>query len=282
MKCEICGKETFKFGNGTYYLEDEKHFLIPFFYCRYCNSFIREVDENSIASHLKSASHTNLKNEQRFYKERIGFFEYIYTLANRHTSSISNWLDFGCSYGHLIEFLKEKNIESVGIEISQEVYQYALKKGLTIYSSIEKLPEGKKYDVISLIDSLYYCDKPINIIRGLYDRTKQNGLLILRITNRNWLAKLKKVFLKKEIGLALGDATISYSRKSISCLLENNGFKILKISSSEKGKSMAIKIKIFYILTSILNILSNGLINLSPGLIVIAKKNSTHNDFAAE
>jgi hypothetical protein len=124
---------------------------------------------------------------------------------------------------------------------------------------------------------LYYSDEPKNLIRGLYDRTNQDGLIILRITNRNWLAKLKKVLLKKEIGLALGDATISYSKKSISCLLENNGFKILKISSIEKGKSMAIKIKIFYVLTSILNILSNGLINLSPGIIVIAKKNSTHN-----
>jgi hypothetical protein len=101
MKCKICGQETLKFGNGTYYLEDGKHFLIPFFYCRNCNSFIREVDGNSISSHLKSASHTNLRNEQRFYNERIRFFKYIYTLAKRHTSSISNWLDFGCSYGHL-------------------------------------------------------------------------------------------------------------------------------------------------------------------------------------
>lgn len=282
MKCEICEHEAVNFGNGTYYLEDGKHFSIPFFYCRNCNSFIREVDEKSILSHLKSASHTNLKNEQKIYTERIRFFGYVYTVTNRYAGFISSWLDFGCSYGHFIDFLKGKGIKSEGIEISQDVMQYALNKGLSIYSSIENLSENKKYDVISLIDSLYYCDKPVELIRGLYHRVSHNGIIVLRITNRNWLAKLKKVLLKKEIGLALGDATISYSRKSISYLLENNGFKILKIISSEKGKSMALKIKIFYVLTSILNTLSRGVINLSPGLIVIARKNSTHNEPADE
>lgn len=149
-------------------------------------------------------------------------------------------------------------------------------KGLTIFESIENLTEGKEYDVISLIDSLYYCKEPINLIRGLYKKTRQNGLIILRITNRNWLAKLKKFIFRKEIGLALGDATISYSKKSISYLLEKNGFKILKITSIEKGKSIATMTKIFYILTSILSILTIGKINFSPGLIIIAKKNSTH------
>lgn len=128
MKCKICGQKTFIFGNGTYYLADGKHYLTTFFYCRNCNSFIREVDNNSIFSHLKAASHTNLKNEERFYRERIKFFKYIYSLTTSHKSSISNWLDFGCSYGHLIEFLKEKNIDSDGIEISEVARHYAQKQ----------------------------------------------------------------------------------------------------------------------------------------------------------
>jgi len=106
MKCKICEQQTSEFGNGTYYLEDGRHFLVPFFYCRNCDCFIRDVNNDSVFSHLKSASHTNLHNEERFYRERIRFFEYIYSFIEKQKSPVSNWLDFGCSYGHFIDFLK--------------------------------------------------------------------------------------------------------------------------------------------------------------------------------
>ena len=277
MKCKICGQKAINFGGGTYYIENCQDFLIPFYYCHNCNCFTRDVDDNFIFSHLKSASYTNVKNEKKFYRQRIKFFKYLFSLTKKHTNHISNWLDLGCSYGHLIDFLNLQGVDSDGIEISEEARKFAQNKGLGIFEKIESLPKGKKYDVISLIDSLYYIKEPISLIKKLYDITSSNGLLIIRITNRNWLAKLKKSILGREPGSVLGDATISYSKESIAYLLENNGFKILNITSIEKGKSIAIKTKIFYILTSVLNILSFNIINISPGLVVIAKKNPMHN-----
>jgi 2-polyprenyl-3-methyl-5-hydroxy-6-metoxy-1,4-benzoquinol methylase len=269
------------YGNGTYYLEDGKKFSVPFHYCRNCNSFIRQVDERSVLSHLNAASHTNIENEERFFKMRIEFFQYLFFLTAKYADSITNWLDFGCSYGHLLEYLKERNVECSGIEISEEVRVFAQKKGLIIFESLDTLPEEKKFDVVSLIDSIYYSNEPVKLIKSIYSRIHQHGLVVIRITNRNWLAKVKKILLRREPGLALGDATISYSKKSISFLLERNGFKILKITNTEKGKSMDLKISIFYLLTGILNSVSFGLINLSPGFVVIAKKNSMHNETSA-
>jgi 2-polyprenyl-3-methyl-5-hydroxy-6-metoxy-1,4-benzoquinol methylase len=277
MTCKICGQGTYNFGNGTYYLEDGKHFLVPFYYCKNCDCFIRDVNNDSVFSHLKSASHTNLHNEERFYRDRIRFFKYIYSFIEKQKIQVSNWLDFGCSYGHFIDFLKEKGIDSHGVEISEVVRQFARKKGIAVFESIGHIPERQLYDVISLIDSLYYCPEPVSLINDLYNKLNQNGMMIVRITNRNWLAKLKKTLFRKDIGLALGDATISYSKKSISYLLEMNGFKILKMTSIEKGKSHDFKTKVFYFLTSMLDIFSFGLINLSPGIIILAEKKSLHN-----
>jgi 2-polyprenyl-3-methyl-5-hydroxy-6-metoxy-1,4-benzoquinol methylase len=273
MECKICGRITIMYGHGTYYFEDGKTLPVPFYYCRNCNSFIRQVDEKSVLSHLKAASHTNIKNEERFFNMRIEFFKYLFMLTKKHSESIINWLDFGCSYGHLLEYLKGRDIECCGIEISEEVRVFARKKGLKIFENLDELPEEKKFDVISFIDSFYYSNEPVKLIKYSYSRIRENGLMVLRITNRNWLAKIKKKILRRDLGLALGDATISYSKKSISFLLERNGFKILKITNIEKGKSMNFKIAVFYIMTAVLNTISFGLINLSPGLIVIAKKN---------
>jgi 2-polyprenyl-3-methyl-5-hydroxy-6-metoxy-1,4-benzoquinol methylase len=181
-------------------------------------------------------------------------------------------LDFGCSYGHLLEYLKGRGVEGYGIEISKEVRVFAQKKGLTIFENLDTLPEEKKFDVVSLIDSIYYSNEPVKLVKSIYPRIKQDGLMVIRITNRNWLAKVKGILFKGELGLTLGDATISYSKKSLCLLLERNGFKILKITNTEKGKSMDLKIRIFYLFTAILHTLSFGLINLSPGVIVIAKK----------
>jgi SAM-dependent methyltransferase len=282
MECKICGGVSIICGHGIYYLEDGKSFPVPFYFCRNCNSFIRKVDEKSVLSHLKAASHTDIKNEERFFKMRMRFFKYLFSLIETHNYSPDSWLDFGCSYGHLLEYLKEKNIECAGIEITEGVRLLANKKGLMIFESLDDLPVEKRFDVVSLIDSIYYSDEPVKLIKSLHSRILQNGLVIIRITNRVWLAKVKRILFNGELGLALGDATISYSKKSISYLLERNGFKILKITSIEKGKSLEFKVNIFYFLTAILNTISFGLINLSPGLIVLAQKIALNEDRFSE
>ncbi|MCL2247248.1 MAG: methyltransferase domain-containing protein [Lentimicrobiaceae bacterium] len=276
MKCKICGHAMIEYAQGTYYLEAGKLFSVPFYYCKNCNTFIRKVDMNSIFSHMNAASYTAIKNEEKFYKARINFFKYIYSIVKKHAGSgMANWLDFGSAYGHFIQFLSKENIDTEGIEIAEQVREYARSKGQKIYETIDAVPSDKKYDVISLIDSLYCSDEPVALVRKLFSMNKENGLLVLRITNRNWIAKFKKRILKKEINLALGDATISYSKKSVTLLLENNGYKIVEIKTLEKGKSLPVKTKLFYIITTILHFLSIGLITLTPGLIIVAKKSST-------
>jgi len=220
---------------------------------------------------LKSVCYTNIENEEAFYRSRIKYFKYIYSVLSKYSNNVLNWLDFGCSYGHFLEFLHDQKIDCEGVEIAECVRRYAQKKGLIVYKDIKDLPE-KKYDVVSLIDTLYLVNEPVSLIKEIYNITNDNGLLLLRITNRNWLAKIRKRLLKKDLVFCLGDATVSFSKKSISYLLENNGYKILKITSHEKGKVMNLKVKAFYTLSWLLNMVTIGLINISPGLIIIAKK----------
>ena len=277
MKCVLCNKEIREFGKGIYYLEDKQHFTVPFNYCNDCDCFIRNIDNKQVFSHLKAASHTNIDNEHRFFNERINYFMYLYDLANKHSNSIKHWLDFGCSFGHLLEYVKTLNIDGVGVELSEQVRQYVKEKGVRAYEKVSEISENERFDVISSIDSLYYCNSPVELITELKERLNSKGILILRVTNRNWLARFRKKYLKKELGLSLGDATISYSNKSLSILLKKCGFDVLLCTSIEKGKNIALKTKLFYKLTSLLYNLTFRKVNFSPGIIIVAKK-STHNN----
>lgn len=268
-------KDSNKKMHPAHYLEDGVRFSVPFNYCPNCKTFIRQVDDQAVLSHLKAASHTDLRNEELLFKMRISFFRYLFNLVKKTIMPVKSWLDFGCSYGHLLEFLKEKGIESYGIEISGEVREHARQKNLTIYSTVDELPAEKKFDVVSLVDSLYYLNDPVALMKKIHESIRQDGLVIIRITNRNWLVKLRRYFAGDDMGLAIGDATLSYSKKSIIMLLDNSGFRILRITSKESGKSMEAGTRLFYHFAAIVRHITFNSINISPGLIIIAQKRDT-------
>jgi SAM-dependent methyltransferase len=271
MICPICEKTTINYTHGNFFSKGIV-LSVPIFYCKGCNTFIRDIDNDSLLSYFKKSIYTDLNYEERTFNDRIKFFEYIYTLTKRHNNSISNWLDYGCSYGHFIAFLNNKKIKSYGIEISDEVRDYANSKGLNIYKKFDDLPHRMTFNVVSLIDSFYYSPTPKILLKQIYDILENNGLLILRIVNRNWLVKFDKHILNKKICTALIEHTIGYSKKSIFYLINNSGFKILKTTNIEKGKCRSIQVKFFYFFSIFLNILTDGLINFSPGIILIARK----------
>lgn len=272
MTCAICGESMYLYTYGRYHNQDINT-TVPIYYCNECNSFIKKIDSELITTYFKKSVYTNLINEQESYDHRIDFFNYIYTLTKRHNKHITSWLDYGSSYGHFVEFLNSKEIESCGIEISDEVRYHAIQRGLEIYIRLEDLPQKKMFGVISFIDSLYYSATPKVLLEKVYNLLYDNGLLVLRVVNRNWLTKFDKQFRKKKECTALIDHTIGYSHKSITYLLNNNGFKIIMTTYIERGKYRSQRDKFLCTMATFCYFLSFGLINIMPGIIIIAKKN---------
>jgi SAM-dependent methyltransferase len=271
--CPICEKSVIFYTNGRYHSE-EINVTVPIYYCKKCNSFIKEIDDDIILAYFKKLDsvYTDLKYEQESYNNRIEFYNHIYTLTKKHKNLIKNWLDYGCSYGHFIDFLSGKEILSYGIEIS-DLRDYGNSKGLKIYKRFEDLPQKMKFDVISFIDSFYYSVTPKTLLREVFDLLYDDGLLVIRIVNRNWLVKFDKHIRKKETCTALIDHAVGYSKKSILYLLKNNGFEILETTFIEKGKYRSKRDNFLCFLATFLHMISIGLINFLPGIIIIARKN---------
>jgi SAM-dependent methyltransferase len=274
--CPVCESKTNNFGSAGYPLASID-LKILVFYCKICNTFFRDIDDELISQYSNKPIWTKPENEELVFISRIRFFEYIYNLV-KEIRIIYNWVDFGSSYGHFISYLKNKNLVSYGVDLSNDAIIIAKFRGLIVKKYISDLPIKNNIDVISILDSLYYLKKPKITLKEIHQRLGDNGLIILRISNRNWRFKFDKYLLRKKHITAMIDHTIGYSKKSIIFLLKESGFKILKITSIEKGKTRPRKFLylwyFYYYFSLFLNFVTNGYLNLSPGIIIIAKKTS--------
>jgi 2-polyprenyl-3-methyl-5-hydroxy-6-metoxy-1,4-benzoquinol methylase len=271
MRCVICERCAPCFSTGSYNLGHGKFIETSFYYCPDCDCFIRQRSNTEFLLRLESAGYTQLENERRFVALRRNFHEYLYELASARGKPCS-WLEFGCAYGHLIELVQDKGVLAAGIEINDRMLEYCKKKRLDVTRSVHDLASHRTFDVISLIDSLYYVDNPRETLKALSSHLESDGILLIRVTNRNWLARLRKKFLNRPIGSILGDCTVGYSLRSLRKLLETNGFHVTAVHYYERGKRLEMAKRCFYILTAIFSFLSGGKLIITPGIVVIAER----------
>lgn len=271
--CPVCGHSTQYFGTGNYYLPELSSMTTDLFQCS-CGIICRNLPDERIRAHYDAASYTDPREEERFYRERIEFFRFLISLAKRHIGhSPERCLDFGCSYGHLLLLLREEGCETYGVEVCERPRQMTERHGLPTYRIIDEIDRRVRFDLITIIDSLYYVVSPASLLTELRPRLTNNGVLVIRIANRNWLLRLLKMILrKKHFAGLLGDTIVGYDKKSLVRLLDSCGYKMVEMQYRERGKHIVgVTMKAFYHLTTAITHLSRGSIPISPGIVVVAK-----------
>ncbi len=103
-------------------------------------------------------------------------------------------LDIGCAYGHVLNDLRNE-FSVYGIDISN----YAINKAKEKFNLINLkqgdimngIPFEKEFDVITAIDIIEHLDNPKKALSIIYDKLKQDGILIIQMpTNNNILSRL--------------------------------------------------------------------------------------------
>jgi len=279
--CPVCNEPMSFSGHADYYDRSSKY-KTSIYYCNGCDIFYRDVDSAKMVDHYYAASYVQEQNEERFFNSRIKFLDYMLSLVCKYGKKQSrddkgefSLLDFGSSYGHLLDLAKDKGVQPVGIELNEDLIASCREKGLTVYKQLNDV--SKKVDVVTMIDSLYCvpnCKAILNDIKGVL---KPDGILLVRITNRNLYAKFLKKYIHKGDLSAIGDATISYSFKGIKKLLVLTGFKVIKvIPDYGRGKRLGFKKYLYYRFSYILTLLTGKRIVLTPGIIIVAKMEESY------
>lgn len=93
-------------------------------------------------------------------------------------------LDFGCGTGGFIKKARKFASSVSAIEVDKgprEILESI--EGLKVYSSLEEIEEGKKYDVIFLFHVLEHIKDPEKLLRSLAHRLAKGGKMIIEVPN---------------------------------------------------------------------------------------------------
>ncbi|WP_437371649.1 class I SAM-dependent methyltransferase [Maribacter litoralis] len=136
-------------------------------------------DSNNYISHTDESKSLLEKVYQRVKK--ITLSQKV-KLINNYSQEQKTILDIGCGTGEFLYTAKTDNWNTIGVELSTEAREIAIKKNLTIYKSLESLT-NQKFNIITLwhvLEHLPNLDKQINLIENLLE---EHGTLIIAVPN---------------------------------------------------------------------------------------------------
>lgn len=283
--CHICNssnKEVFKI---PLYSEDGD-WLTPVYQCVGCGTYMRGFDYSSpkMMKHFSLSTYTNLKNEERLKREKEDYFRFIVRQclafmkddikafdAEALNANPVNILDVGSCFGHLLDIFSAYNFQTFGIEPFNALYNETVsRKRHRLFKSIGDIPEDIRFDLVTILDTLYLIEDPVSTLMEIRKKMRSKGMLVIRIVNRVWIIDTLRMFGLSVTSRIFGDHKYSFSLKGMQILLSRSGFKIKQVIKREHGKIISDAKR--RLLANTLIILSHlsGVV-LSPGLIYFCR-----------
>lgn len=185
----------------------------------------------------KKIEYTQYKNEQVTAAVRAGNnwikiqrHKLRFKFIQKYMSS-GKLFDLGAGWGHFMLAGKELGYDVYGVEISEQPYLYCVNDLKLPVDHIDffEMDEAKKFDIITMWDVLEHIDKANEFIEKCNKLTKLNGYLFLQVPQiDSYFAKRHKDNWKM-MGL---DHVNYFGKETITKILANNGYEVVKIKSS--------------------------------------------------
>lgn len=99
------------------------------------------------------------------------------------------WLDVGCSYGWLLERVREAGFEALGLEPSPAAATEARTQGLRIIEGLfpNDLPSDVRPAVISFMDVLEHLPDPVAALIAAREALAPDGLVVVQVPDQSCL-----------------------------------------------------------------------------------------------
>jgi len=148
----------------------------------------------------------------------------------RFNPNSSNILDIGCSSGTFLDLAKKRNLNTFGIELNQNEYKFAQKKGHTVYNDLlENIDIIDKFDIVTLWDVFEHLIDGDFYLNKIKEHLSENGLIFLQIPSSDSLAAK---ILRKDCNIYDGLEHVNlYGVKTIEKLANRCGFEVLNLKT---------------------------------------------------
>lgn len=188
-----------------------------------------------------------------YYRKQIKYTQYKNSDVTAAVRSGNNWVkiqrhklrfkfiqkfvkkgklfDLGAGWGHFMLAGKELGYDVYGVEISEQPYLYCVNDLKLPVDHIDffEMDESKKFDVITMWDVLEHIDKADEFLQKCAKLNKPGSYLFLQVPQIDSYFAKKHKDNWKMMGL---DHVNYFSKKTITQILEKNGYEVVKIKSS--------------------------------------------------
>jgi SAM-dependent methyltransferase len=202
--------------------------------CSDCGTYRRKLraplgpeDHFQVSSYTQEDDQT----EASFRQDRAKFFDQILGLAGPP----GMLLDVGCSYGHMMERAHAGGWRCHGTELLERLRTRLNQDGrFKTFATVDEIRGSVQYDAITLIDSLYYFERPTDLLRDLVRQLRSDGRIVIRIANRCPLADLQRAMGLPVTNMTLGDQLVAFSHQGMNQLLARCGLRMDRVILRER------------------------------------------------
>src|SRR5436190_8106022 len=201
--------------------------------CTACNLLLtnpRPSAADSAAYYLSTSyiSHTS---------KATGIVDYIYLIFRRLTVrwklglikrylKTNTLLDVGCGTGNFLKHCKERGVNSVGVEVSDEARHAAVNNNLRVEKSLDNL-SNEKFSVITLwhvLEHIYHLE---NTLLQLKNMLEENGIIFIAVPN--WQSMDANHYQEHWAAYDVPRHLWHFSKDTMKELLKKNGLKLKEI-----------------------------------------------------
>ena len=274
-RCPICEQESRKAGNAILETADgDVETQVRF--CGGCDVFHRVARARDLDDHFRIASYVRLDRERSWRAHRQGFFDRVLDAIDalprpRSSGNPRVLVDYGCSYGHLIEMARDRGYDARGVEPNQALVDLCRDRGQRVEPNLDGFEDS--VDVVALIDSLYYVPNPRFVLEQIRNVLQPEGWIVARLTNRNAITRLMNRLRSEPRFDLLGDAVVSYSVSGAVRLFESCDFRVDQVKpDSGWGKRLSLGRTVAYKAAAAASSLLPRTRMLAPGFFVYAQR----------
>lgn len=284
-KCPSCNSDS-----KNIYLSEDR---LPIEICNNCGLiFVNpRPSEDSIRSMFSNEYIDTIDRvEEGFVSFRKLSLSREASLVKKILSQGGSLLDLGTASGEfLYNFIGDKRWRLKGIEPSKFAAEYARKNtDATIYTGFIDDYDFKhaEFNIITSLDAFYFHPNPNKDLKIINKILKVNGFFMIEIPNFKFrlfknTGLISKLLYGKSSQLNAGVHLFYYDKRSLTSMLERNGFKFLSSHSEQSptygNKSFIFLNNLYFFVSKFLYKATKGKVNIAPKEILIYQKNSDIN-----